>query len=66
MLLFLSDYTIQLDPHVVYSLSFAINLSFARPVKPQLFTVVVFDYIAYSANNTGKRCGFMIYIHKGK
>ena len=25
-----------------------------------------FDYIAYSASNTGERCVFVIYIHKGR
>ena len=33
--------------------------------KPRLFTVV-FNYIAYFTNNTGKCCVFVIYRHKGK
>ena len=32
--------------------------------KPRL-SLLSFDHIAYSAKNTGERCVFVIYIHKG-
>ena len=51
--------------HVVYSLSFSIHLSLLQLIKRDN-SQFSFDYIIYSANNTGKRFIFVIYWHKGK
>ena len=51
--------------HVVYSLIFTINLLFLRLIKRDC-SRLPFDYIAYSANNTGKLFVFVIYQHKGE
>ena len=62
---FFSAYTVILDPHVVYYLLFSIHLLLLQPIN-QDYSRLSFEYIAYSANNTRKRCVFVIYIHKGK
>ena len=54
-----------MDPPVVYYLILTIHLSFLRPTNCD-YSRLSFDYIAYSANNTGKCCVFVIYRHKGK
>ena len=54
-----------MDPPVVYYLIFTIFFSFLRPINRD-YSQLPFDYIAYSANNTVKRCVFVIYQHKGK
>ena len=54
-----------MDPHVVYYLISTIHLSFLQPIN-RGYSRLSFDYITYSANNTGERCFFVIYQHKGK
>ena len=65
MLLFYTAYTVPLDPHVVYYFLFAINLLFEILVNRD-YLRLSFDYIVYYANNTSKRCVFVIYTHKSK
>ena len=52
-----------MEPPVVFSLLFSIHLSFLRPINRD-YPRLSFDYMVYSANNTGKRYVFAIYIHK--
>ena len=54
-----------LDPPIVYYLVFSRNLPFLRPINRK-YSLLLFDYNAYYASNMGKRCVFVIYIHKGK
>ena len=48
---------------IVYK--FKINLSFLRPPNRN-YSQSLFDYIAYSSNNTGRHCVVFIYQYKGK
>ena len=54
-----------MDPPIIYSLIFTIHLSFLRPINSN-YPWFSFNYISYSANNTGERCVLVIYIHKFK
>ena len=65
MLLFYSAYTVPLDPHIVYYLIFTIYFLFLRPINRD-YSRLSFNYITYSADNTGKRCVFVVYLQKGK
>ena len=44
---------------------FTIHLSFQQPINCN-YSRLLFDNIAYSPNNTGRRCVFVIHWHKGK
>ena len=65
MLLFWSAYTVPLHSPVVYYSISTIHLPFLRPIKRK-YSLLSFDYIAFSANNRIKRCVVVIYRHKGK
>ena len=49
--------------HCVLVYIFKINLSFLQSINRD-YSRLLFDYIAYSANNTGIHCDVVIYQHK--
>ena len=58
-----TPYYLNLTLSIVYI--FTIYLPFLRPINHN-YSRFLFDYISYSANNTGRRCAVIIYRHKGK
>ena len=65
LLLFCLSRCSPLDPHVVDCLHILNMFVVLTTDKPQLFTVI-FYFIIYSTNSTGKRWVFVIYQHKVK
>ena len=58
-----TPYRWNLTLYIVYI--FTIHLSFLRPINHN-YSWLLFDYIAYSANNMGRRCVIVIYRKKCK